>query len=154
MYKDMNISTDNTSASAYVDLTPIEGLSLRAQYSLSNENVLSQNFHSKNTIYGSSYNGVAKIANARDTYHQAEGVATYHKNFKNTHDLKITAGVSYLSYSAETSSMNAHDFSTESMSYYNIGAAAAIDNIASSRQDKVNLSYFARAEYVLKDKYI
>lgn len=153
-YKDMNISTDNTSASAYIDLTPIEGLSLRAQYSLTNENVLYQNFHSKQTIYGSSYNGAAKISNAKDTYHQAEGVATYHKNFRNSHDLKVTAGVSYLSYSAETSSMTAHDFSTESMSYYNIGAAAAIDNISSNRQDKVNLSYFARAEYVLKDKYI
>ena len=154
MYKDMNITTDNSSASFYADLELLKGLVFHAQYALTTQQSLYQNFHSKKTIYGSGYNGVAKVSNARDDYRQAEGLLTYHNRFAGEHDLRIIAGTSYLTYSAQTSEMNAHDFATESMSYYNMGAAAVIDGIGSERKDKTNLSFFGRLEYVMDERYI
>ncbi|MCR5019279.1 MAG: TonB-dependent receptor [Bacteroidales bacterium] len=154
MYKDMNIATDNSSASFYVDTEFLKGLSLHAQYSTMTQNVLYQNFHSKQTIYGSSLNGAAKVSNAKDEYRQAEAVITYHNLFGGKHDLKIIAGSNWLNFVDEGSSMTAHSFSTESMSFYNMGAAEKIDEITSIRNEKTNLSFFARAEYVLGEKYI
>ena len=154
MYKDMNISTDNSSTSFFLDAELLKGLTLHTQYSYTTQNVLYQNFHSKQTIYGAGYNGAAKVSNAKDEYRQAEAVLTYHNTFAGKHDLKLIAGTNHLTYVDQNSSMTAHGFSTEAMSFYNMGAAENIDNISSARNDKTNLSFFTRAEYVLDGKYI
>ncbi|MDE6491402.1 MAG: TonB-dependent receptor [Muribaculaceae bacterium] len=154
MSKDFKNTTDNAYFTIWGEAQILPQLSARVQYSFNNITNKYQKYYSRNTTVGLGKNGDATSEIETTHYKQIDGVLTYHQNFGENHDLKVIAGMSYIDNQYEYNGMEAHEFTTDAFSYYNMGAAAAIDWIGSSRVDKTNISYFGRAEYVLMNKYI
>lgn len=154
MNKDQKISVNNAYVTVYAEANPIKDLTLRAQYSYSAEMSKYQTYYDRNTIQGQSTNGQATSEIEDVDYQQLEGVVTWHHNFAGAHDVKLIGGSSWQKNVYNYSGMGAENFTTDEFSYNNMGAGSIIDWVATARSDKINLSFFTRAEYVLMDKYI
>ena len=153
MYQDFHVGVNNSYVTVYAEAEPFKFLKARVQYSTSRETNKYQNYFDRNTSVGASYNGQATMELEELDYKQLEGVLTYHQKL-GAHDIKVIGGGSWQSNVYNYSGMSAHDFTTDGFSYNNMGAAASIDWIATAKTVKNNVSFFGRAEYVLKDKYI
>lgn len=79
---------------------------------------------------------------------------TWHQQFTEKHDVKVVAGTTYTKHIYEQNGMQGFGFSTDEFSFNNMGAAQTVQWINSAREDNTTTSFFARAEYVLNQKYI
>ena len=154
MNRDFKNTVDNANFTIWGEAKILPVLTARLQYSYSNTQAKYQKYYGRETTLGKANNGDATNEQESTDYRQFDGILTYHQNFGENHDLKVMAGMSYITNKYEYSGMQAHDFTTDAFSYYNMGAANVIDWIGTSRSDKTNISYFGRAEYVLFNKYI
>ncbi len=152
--KDFNTAVSNSYITLFAEADVLPCLTVRAQYSFSNETDKYSKYYNRETLLGAGYKGKAEVEDEHINYQQLEGLLTFHKNFANKHDLKIIAGASYQKNDYEYMGMWAHGFTTDAFRYYNMGTASTIDAIATARSIKTNISFFSRAEYVLLDKYI
>ena len=152
--QDFNIGVNNYYVTVYAEAEPLSFLKARVQYSTSRENDKYQSYFSRDTAVGASYNGQATLEMEDVHYQQLEGVLTFHKKFGQHHDVKVIAGGSWQSNVYNYTGMSVHDFTTDVFTYNNMGAASAIDWVATAKTAKTNISFFGRAEYVLFDKYI
>lgn len=152
-YQDYNVGANNNYVTVYAEAKPLKSLTARVQYSTSTEMDKYQTYYDRNTSVGASYNGQATVEIEDVKYRQAEGVVTYHQKF-GEHDLKWIGGGSYQSNVYNYTGQSAHDFTTDVFSYNNMGAASTIDWISTAKTRKTNVSFFTRAEYVFKDRYI
>lgn len=151
--KDFNTTVRNSYITSYVEADILKNLTARVQYSISQDIDKYQKYYNRNTIQGAANKGIGTVEVEDIDYRQFEAYMTYNPTF-GKHNIKITAGTSYLSNIYNYTGMGAHDFNTDAFSYNNMGAANIIDWIATARSDKNNLSYFGRAEYVFDSKYI
>lgn len=140
--------------SGYGEATFWKKLSVRGQYSTKFTYYKGQNYLNRNTQVGMGKNGIATVSTNDRIYQQVDGLVTYHDNFAGHHDLKLIAGTSYRKSVAESLNASGSDFTTDAFRFYNLGAAGNYDSMGSWRDDKTNLSFFGRAEYVLLDRYI
>jgi len=152
--KDQKITVGNSYVTVYAEANPWKDLTARVQYSFRSEANKYQTYYDRNTIQGQATDGQATVESEDVDYTQLEGVLTYHKAFRRKHDLKLIAGSSYQKNVYQYSGMGAEGFTTDAFSYYSMGAASIIEWIATARSDKTNLSFFGRAEYVFRDRYI
>lgn len=151
--KDQKVSVDNSYVTLYVEANPWKDLTGRVQYSYTTEMDKYQTYFDRNTIQGQSTNGQATVETEDVNYRQLEGVLTYHHRF-GVHDVKVIGGSSWQKNVYNYTGMGAENFTTDVFSYNSMGAASIIDWVATARSDKTNLSFFGRAEYVLRDRYI
>ena len=86
--------------------------------------------------------------------HQIEGVATYHPKMEGKHDIKITAGTSYIYQKGKGDEVQAYGFASDVFSFKNIGAAQHLDWIGSGESSVKKASVFGRAEYIFNNRYI
>ncbi len=154
MSRDFKNTTDNANFTLWGEAKILPQLTARVQYSFQHMTSKKQKYYSRDTTLGNANKGDATSEIETTNYQQLDAVLTYHQNFGDNHDLKVIAGMSYLDNIYEYQGMQAHEFTTDAFSYYNMGAAAVIDWIGTGRTDKTNISYFGRAEYVLMNKYI
>ena len=140
--------------SGYAEATLLQKISLRGQYSTTFSFDKGQSYLNRNTQVGMGKNGVASVSNSDRIYQQVDGLATYHDNFAGKHDLKIIAGTSYRQRVSESLSASGSDFTTDAFRFYNLAAAGKYDSMGSWRDEKSNLSFFGRVEYILMGKYI
>lgn len=151
---DNQTNSRQATVSAYAEATIAKKLSIRGQYSYNLANDQMQVYYNRGTVTGGGKNGVASSIAEFTHYQQTDGLLTYHDNFAGKHDLKVIAGTSFRTNLYEYMEMDASNFSTDAFRYYNMGAANVVDGIATAREDKTNLSFFGRIEYVLLDRYI
>lgn len=129
-------------------------LTARAQYSFANDVTKYQRYYGRDTVTGNANKGQASQEAETSKYQQMDITLTYNQQYNEDNALKVMIGTSYIKNQYEYLGMEAHNFTTDAFSFNNMGAAANIDWIASGRTDKTNISYFGRAEYVLKNRYI
>lgn len=151
--KQMKNEIDQSYATLWAEADLCKGLTLRGQYSFNTTNGTYRNYYSKDTIKGQAVGGQAEADNDKTTMQQVDGVLTY-QNIWGKHNLKLIGGTTWIKNVYDYSGMQAHSFSTDAFSYNNMGAANNMDYMSTSLTEKTNLSFFARAEYVINSKYI
>ena len=146
--------TNNLYATIHGEVDFFKGLTGRVQYTYANNNTKDANYYPKTTNIGKGVDGQGTIKNWKNDNHQIDATLTYHNKFADIHNLKITAGTTYINNIEEYSGLEASGFSTDEFSFNNMGAGANINWVASNKGKATRTSFFGRLEYVLKDKYI
>ena len=77
-----NQKTTNFSGAAYLELTPIKGLTIRSSLATTFSNLVNGQFYSKNTIDGKGTTSQTSINNSQTRFLSWENVATYNKTIQ------------------------------------------------------------------------
>lgn len=150
-----NTLRTNVTANAFLELTPLKGLSLRSNFgtdlnflrrgifnhatSLAQRNTL-MNTASVNSFYGRSFNW--------------DNIATYAKTISD-HSFTVTGIVSYLQSDGDDLSGTGFRQLLPSQLYYNLGSSEASSRVLSSGYTGYNsLSFAGRLNYNYKGKYL
>ena len=146
--------TNNMYITLYGEADILKSLTARVQYTYSNDNEKYQKYYPKSTNVGKANDGLATIWNYKNDKQQLDALLTWHQQFTEKHDVKVVAGTTYTKHIYEQNGMQGFGFSTDEFSFNNMGAAQTVQWINSAREDNTTTSFFARAEYVLNQKYI
>ncbi|MFI3263464.1 MAG: TonB-dependent receptor [Rikenellaceae bacterium] len=145
---------NNVYATLFGEVDILKSLTARVSYTYSVDNSKSQKYYPVTTNVGLSYNGIATINNYKTEKQQLDAVLTWNEVFNDIHNVKIIGGTTRIENVYESNDMQAYGFSTDEFSFNNIGAAETMNWVSSAREDNLSISFFTRAEYVLKDKYV
>lgn len=138
-----------------VEFSIIDGL--KATANLSYEYNSSQNYYYRPSyVYKVTDGGYASRSNSEYTNKQMEVFLNYDKTFKQSHRIGAMVGYSYLDYTYETLTAARRDFDTDEFLWNNLGAGQdyRLDDVSSSKSQAKLISFFARINYTLKDRYM
>lgn len=106
------------------------------------------------TVTGGQNNGIATIITGRRDYYLAEGTLNYNKAFDN-HSVTAVVGATYEYFGAQNFNGNGRGYALPQLTTNAIGSGNAEMNILGSGRDLSKLvSYLARVNYSLADKYL
>lgn len=149
---------NNMYGSAYAEIDILPTLTGRVQYTYAYDHFKVQKYYDRSTNRGKpnsgSAGGQAFSSHEETTKHQLEATLTWHQKFDGRHDVKLLGGTSYINQTGEADEIQAYGFASDVFSFNNLGAAEHIEWIGSGTSTIKKASYFARAEYVLDNKYI
>lgn len=150
-----DMTNDKFNGTAFVEVTPFAGFSAKATAGVELLHNFKGTYLPASTTYqGSIDNGVATTYDYRATRQVFEGILNYMHTFGGMHDLNVMLGYTYEKFSAEYRSINAKDFSTDLFEWNNLGAAAQKTSIGSNKTENMLVSFFGRANYTFRDKYL
>lgn len=131
------------------------GLDLRTQIGVDGNLMKSKNYYPNDLMNMSSPLGRANIADKEYIYWQEETYLTYLKTFNNIHRLNATLGLSWSQNTTnENNTGDVRGFSNNYFGYDNLGVGTTPSAPTSSWQRWAMNSYFARASYTLRDRYL
>uniref|UniRef100_A0AB33IV57 TonB-dependent receptor n=2 Tax=unclassified Prevotella TaxID=2638335 RepID=A0AB33IV57_9BACT len=145
--------TDRLLGNVYLEATPISGLLLRLNAGIDRANISRKTYEPKTTLYGKAQQGNADIYTYDNNQYLLEATATYNKTFKDIHKVNFLLGASYENFNFETSNLGNNNFLTDGFTYNNMGAGTGTKLVGSGFTKNKMESYFARAGYILKDRY-
>ncbi len=130
-----------------------DGLDLRTQVGW-DANVRMNKDYLPNNMKNLSSRGVAAVYNGQNYYWQEETYLSYNKVF-DVHRINATLGTSWSRYTYQNSNTsNIEDFATNFFGYDNLAAGLTPSAPTSNWEQWSMNSYFARASYGFKDKYL
>lgn len=133
----------------------LDGLDLRTQFGVDYNTRSNRDFFPTDLLYISAPQGRASLANGDTFYWQEETFLSYNKLLKDIHRINATLGMSWSqSSSFDFGTGNVTNFTTNDYSYNNLGAGQTPSAPYSSSSSWSINSYFARASYTLRDKYM
>ncbi|WP_086477590.1 MULTISPECIES: TonB-dependent receptor [Arenibacter] len=138
---------------AFAKFNILPGLEFRTQFGFDKRVNNKQEYSPRDLVNISAPNGFARIYNAKSTYWQQENYLTYQKEVDN-HRFNGMLGLSWQENVFESSDIQARGFSDDFFKYNNIGSASNPSAPVSSYSKWALNSYFLRAGYTLKDKYM
>lgn len=141
-----------TSMFAEAELT--KGLKFRMNFGPDLINNRKGNFQKSNTI---ARQGGLPAASSSESFVFAytwENMLTYEKLLGNKHKINVTGLYSIQDRTLESSSVNVTDLPSESVEYYNLGAANTISGIGSDYEKWTILSYMGRLNYGFNSKLL
>ncbi|RAK70688.1 SusC/RagA family TonB-linked outer membrane protein [Hymenobacter edaphi] len=150
---DRNTKTNRLSASAYVELTPLEGLSFRSMFGANYATSEAGNFFGVNTIDGAGNRSQASITNNQNRNLSWENVLTYKKEIGD-HSLTLTGVASNLSFVSTSSFAGGQNQVLPSQSFYNLGAANQNPFFGSGYVRNDLISFAGRVNYSWKGRYL
>ena len=157
---DGNVKTSEMRYVGTVTYNPIEALTLNGNFSLTREpstNGYSETLNHVSNIRDG-FAGYSNIGGYTDTDRQIELTATYDKDLEN-HEFSVLLGYSYLSNESEWYGMNNFGFQDDYFGgWHNIGVGNALQEgfagMSSGKFKKNLISFFSRATYSYKDRYL
>ena len=147
-------TNDKFNGTAFVEVTPLEGLTGKASVGVEILHKFQGTYLPKSTYQGGIDGGVASTYDFTGTRQVFEGTINYMKTFNKVHDFNAMVGYTYEKYQSEYRRENAKGFSTDLFSYNNMGAAATVTNIASNKTENILVSFFGRVNYTYNNKYL
>lgn len=145
---------DRLLGNIFIEAVPLNGLTLRVNAGLDYAAQSRKTYQPKTTLNGHNLQGVATIYNVKNNQYLLEATATYQKTFANIHKMNLLAGTSYERFNYESSNLGNNKFLTDAFMYHNLGGGTGTKIVGSRYTDNKMLSYFFRANYVLKDRYL
>ncbi len=149
-----DLVSDKLNGNAYLEIRPMEGLLVKATGGVEMIHNFQGTYLPRSTYQGGIDNGDASTTNSASTKQLFDTYIQYSKKIADVHSLSVMAGYSYEKTVAGYQIMAAKGFSTDAFLYNNMGAASTLTNKASFRGENILISYFGRANYSLKDKYL
>ena len=137
-------------ANAYASYRIIPGLTFKSEFGTDITDLREKNFWGRLTI-GAGPAGEAQNRSLRVVNYNWENYFTYAKTF-NVHDINVIAGMSYQESKTTGSDVQGKGFPTDN--FHNIANAAEATVFSSWDEGHTYLSYFARANYKLKERYL
>ena len=147
-------NTDRLLGNLFVEITPVEGLMIRLNTGLDRVAMSRDTYQPKTTLNGSKLRGVAAGYSQDNNQYLIEATANYTKVFNDIHNLNLLAGTSYEEFARKGRNLGNNDFITDAFIYNNMGAGAGTKTVGSSYSNTKMQSYFFRANYVLKNRYL
>lgn len=139
----------------------LEGLTFTALYSPEISDGYTKNFNkqyttivdwnTKNTRIVPAQNSLS-MSNSRDLTNNVNALLTYEKTMGN-HAIAILGGYEAIKYNYDYFSANRRDFILDQIEVLNAGSQDGLGNSGTATQNGL-VSYFGRANYVYKDKYL
>lgn len=132
-----------------------DGLDLRTQFGVDYNTRSNRDYFPTDLLYISAPQGRASLTNGDTFYWQEETFLSYNKVLKEKHRIQATLGMSWSqSSSFDFETGNVTDFTTDDYLYNNLGAGQTPSAPSSKSSSWSINSYFARASYTLKDRYM
>lgn len=145
---------DRVLASGYIEIKPVEELTLRANFGIDRQYEKRKVYLPKTTIYGAAVNGQASIQQSDRNDYLMDLTATYSKSFGD-HSLTALLGYSYQQFNYEWLSAGNQDFLIDAFLFNNLAAGNyAKPSVGSSASKSALGSYFGRVNYSYKGKYL
>ena len=150
---DANTKIRRFSGAAYLELTPLDGLSIRSSFTTTQSNSVAGQFYGKNSINGKGANSQASITNTNNSFISWENLLTYRKQFGD-HSLELT-GVTTFNQTVETSNWAyGQNQLFPSQSFYNLAGASQNAGHGSNYSKYSLLSFTGRINYSYLGRYL
>lgn len=149
-----NLVNDKFDGTVFVEVTPIDGLTLRASGSAEILHNFEGTYLPKSTYQGGVDNGVATTYDYTGTRQVFESTANYLRTFAKVHDVNVMLGYTYEKFVGEYRNQSAKNFSTDLFTYNNMGAASTKTSIGSYKGENLLASFFGRVNYTYDQKYL
>ncbi|MCC6258730.1 MAG: TonB-dependent receptor [Chitinophagaceae bacterium] len=124
----------------------------RSEFGLDIQNQNDDEFYGFNTTYGTGTNGYGQSSWFRGLDYNTNNFFSFQKTFNSVHDFDAVLGTSFQKYSTEWANVYGEQFPVESLQ--KLASAGLIKGGTSESNNSTFLSYFARANYKYKDKYL
>ncbi len=147
-----NSTTYRNIGSAYLNYRIITGLTFKSEFGA---DILTQNdelFRGNRTLTGLSTNGYGQSDWFRNVTINTNNYFNYIKTFRQKHDVDATLGMSYQKFSTNFTRVFGEDFPVNALQ--RLASAGRITGGTSTLTESAILSYFARANYKLNDRYL
>ena len=155
--KDVNADSKNTGRNVlmngFVEITPLEGLSLKSQFGYNYRNTFSGTYYGRNTITGKENNGSASISNSTTTDWTWENVVRYEKEI-GKHRFDLTGLFSMQQKMNVSSSQSGTGFVNDDSSFYRMDGAEKNIKISSGYWKESMMSGMLRVNYGYASKYM
>ena len=147
-------NTDRVLGNIFVEARPLDGLTLRVNAGIDRAAQSRKTYQPKSTLNGYNLQGVASVYSMDNNQYLLEATATYLKTFAKIHKINLLAGTSYEQFNYEGVNAGNNNFLTDGFIYNNLGAGGGNKIVGSGSSENKMLSYFFRANYILKDRYL
>lgn len=127
-------------------------LSLRSEFGINIQNQNDDQFYGFSTTFGNGTNGYGESDWFRSLEYNVNNYFNYKKKFAGKHDVDAVLGMSYQRYNSEYANVFGEQFPVESLQ--KLASAALIKGGTSTESNSSFLSYFARANYKLNNRYL
>lgn len=127
-------------------------LVFKSEFGLDVQNQSDDRFFGNRTIIGQSTNGYGEATWFRRVNYNTNNYLNFTKVLKNIHDIDATAGMSFQSFTTDQSFVSGEDFPVNALK--KLASAGRITGGSTSTSESAILSYFARANYKLMNKYL
>jgi TonB-dependent starch-binding outer membrane protein SusC len=145
--------TNRTLGNIYGNVTIMKGLTFRSEFGMDQLNQNEESYNGKLTARnlgvpnGQGFNSSDQILNFN-----TNNFLRYNKTFGEYHDFDVVAGTSFQEFNLKSNSATGEQFPSDA--FKKIASAASKTDATSTETQFSFLSYFARANYKYKDKYI
>ncbi|MCR9228640.1 MAG: SusC/RagA family TonB-linked outer membrane protein [Flavobacteriaceae bacterium] len=145
---------DRTLGNFYLEVKPIPGLTARMQAGFDKGNTSRNTYLPRTTLWGELENGRASVAEQEKNDRLLDLTLNYTTTIEEDHSLNFLIGYSSQKYRSESTSAGNTDFISDAFLWNNLNAGAGTKIVGSSKTENNFVSYFARVNYVYKDRYI
>ena len=145
----------NTLTTAYVEVTPMKGLTFRSNASASLGFQKTSSYYGQNSLVRESNLGSASINNANTSFLSWDNVLSYKTSFNKLHNVGLTAITSWTQSIREDNSASNLGQTTDAFLWHSLQSGSAGNNtISSGYEENKRMSYAFRGEYAFADKYL
>ena len=136
---------------AYIDIKPIDGLTLKSNLGIEHVQFFSKNLGRR--IQPSDMNSVSRAYGQGDTYTWTN-TANYLKTFKGVHHLGVLLGTEFIKYRSEDLNGANRDYAFEDVDYMQIGAGGGEQTVGGGKAEWALFSLFGKIDYNYADRYL
>jgi TonB-linked SusC/RagA family outer membrane protein len=149
-----NTKTLAVTPQIYVEIKPITGLSFKSVLGGDLKNVKGGHFIGNNSFNGLQTGSYAETPNTFTYNYEWQNILTYQFKIGDKHSFVVTGVTDWEKNRHETSNAVANDFDESNYAYHNLGAATGVPSVSSSYVQNQKMSYAARVNYTLMDRYL
>jgi len=138
--------------SAFLQYKFFNGFSFRSEYGIDIQTQNDDIYNGTRTITGGSTNGYGRSDWSRTVTYNTNNYFSYNKNIGSNQSIDATLGMSFQKFNNDFTRVTGEDFPVDALK--KIASAGRITGGSSTATESSILSYFARANYKLNDKYL
>ena len=152
---DQETVSDLVQGNFFVELDLLKNLKFKSTFGVNSTNSHKGEYDPSTLEIGSSSGGQASLLYSKHLDYSSENYFTYSAISNDIQNLSVMAGYSYQHSTSDQMYMeDATGFTTDSFSFWNLGAATGTPTFDSSITKTELLSYYGRLNYGFKSKYL
>lgn len=150
---DQKNTSRNMLINGFINITPLEGLSIKSQFGYNWRNNFTGTYYGRNTVTGKKVDGQASVTTSNNTDWTWENVVKYDKTF-GKHHIDVTGLFSMQQKTGINTSESAQSFVNDDMSFYALSKGEKNITVDTGYWKESMISYMLRLNYGFADKYL